>query len=197
MSEDEKDLILHLQQRFALYGDMKAYKQLFEMLYNPLFTFSYSFVRSKEAAEEIVSDVFIKLWSIKAELLGINNLKVYLYTIAKNFSLNYITRHRKASVISLEDLDSAAFFNSGNPESSFISNEIINRLNQAILELPSQCQLIFYLVKECDFKYKEVASILNISANTVRNQIAIATKKIADSLPMSIKSNFVSHFSES
>jgi RNA polymerase sigma-70 factor (family 1) len=199
MKVEEKDLILQLQQRFALYEDMKAYKELYELLYNPLFKFSFSFVKNKEAAEEIISDVFIKLWLIKTELTSIDNLKVYLYTITKNFSLNYITKNYKNAVVSLEDVDTTALFNFSNPESTFISSEIVKKVNEAINQLPSQCKVVFYLVKECDLKYKEVASVLNISVNTVRNQVANATKKIADSLPVNLKLSFtsLSRFSES
>ena len=69
------------------------------------------------------------------------------------------------------------------PEDLYISAEAINTVKQAINELPSQCRIIFLLVREDGLKYKEVATILNISVFTVRNQIAIATKKIAEVLP--------------
>ena len=199
MNLEEKDLILHLQQRFALYEDMKAYKQLFDLLYNSLFKFSFSFVKLKEAAQEIVSDVFIKLWSIKTDLMAINNLKVYLYTITKNFSLNYITRHNKMQVVSLEYIEPITLFDYNNPETSLISSEVINRINQSIAELPNQCRIIFYLVKECGLKYKEVALILNISVHTVRNQVANAIRKIADNLPAGVHYSLtnIPRFSES
>ena len=56
--------------RIALSEDMKAYKELYLLMFDKLFKFSYSLVKSKEAAEELVSDVFIKLWSIKMATLG-------------------------------------------------------------------------------------------------------------------------------
>ncbi|HEY6899983.1 MAG TPA: sigma factor, partial [Puia sp.] len=80
--------IWEIQQRIAFYEDMKAYTQLYELLSGGLLRFSYSLVKSHETAEEIVSDVFIKVWQIRDKLLEIENLTVYLYTIAKNFSLN-------------------------------------------------------------------------------------------------------------
>lgn len=89
---NETCVIAELQMRVALYEDMKAYKQLYELFFPRLFRFSYSFVKSKEAAEEIVSDVFIKIWEIKGTLHDINDLNVYLYTITKNFSLNYMVQ---------------------------------------------------------------------------------------------------------
>lgn len=189
---NETSAIAELQMRVALYEDMKAYKQLYELFFPRLFRFSYSFVKSKEAAEEIVSDVFIKIWEIKGTLHDINDLNVYLYTITKNFSLNYITKNRKLRVINLEDVNDDSFLNLITPEDSLISAEIILMVNAAINQLPPQCRIIFYLVKESDLKYKEVATVLNISVHTVRNQMAIATKKIGDHLPSSIRAQYLS-----
>lgn len=188
---NESCTIAELQKRIVIYEDMKAYKQLYELLFHKLFRFSYSFVKSKEAAEEIVSDVFIKIWEIRGNrLAAISDLIVYLYTITKNFSLNYITKNRKLRVISLEDVTDESFLNLLTPEDALISAEITSTINAAINGLPTQCRIIFFLVRESSLPYKEVASILNISVNTVRNQVTIATRKIADSLPFSLKPQF-------
>ena len=64
-----------------------------------------------------------------------------------------------------------------------ISVEIVQRINKAINDLPPKCRLIFKLVKEDGLKYREAAEVMNISVLTVRNQLAIAIKKIAGSLP--------------
>jgi len=199
MMPEETDKIKALQEKIALYEDMNAYKELYTLFYNRLHAFSFSFVKSKEVAEEIVSDVFIKVWSIRAELPEISNLPVYLYTITKNFSLNYLTKNQKMRIVSLEDVEASAFFNFQSPEASLISSEVVWKINDVISHLPVQCRITFYLVKECGLKYKEVASILNISVNTVRNHVANAVKKIAQSLPASVTSGFGSyhHFSES
>lgn len=153
------------------------------MLFDQLHRFSYSFVKSNEAAEEIVSDVFIKIWEIRARLTDIDNLKVYIYTITKNFSINYIHRNYKNVALSIDEMDIEPQVNVGNPEELFISAEILSRIREGIRQLPPQCRLIFQLVKEDGLKYKEVASILHISPLTVRNQLAIAIRKIAASFP--------------
>lgn len=175
--------IRSLQERIALYEDMQAYHALYNLFFHNLHRFSYSFVKSSEAAEEIVSDVFIKLWQIRNKLPEIGNLKVYLYQIAKNFCLNYITRHFKNPVASLDEIDIEAVISLDNPEELCISADIVNTIQQTIKQLPPQCRLIFQMVKEDGMRYKEVADILHISVLTVRNQVAIATRKIAESLP--------------
>ncbi len=180
-----------LQMRIALYEDMEAYHALYNLYYDNLHFFCFSFVKSKEVAEEVVSDVFIKLWQIRNQLQDINNLKVYLYSIAKNFCLNYITRHFKNPVTSLDDLDIEPVVTMNNPEELCISSDLVNRIRQVIGQLPPQCRLIFQLVKEDGMRYKEVAEVLNISPLTVRNQLAIAIKKIAEVLPVQLEIEIV------
>ncbi len=176
--ENEVTRIKELQQRIALYEDMKAYRLLYDLLFKGLHSFTYAFVKSSEAAEEIVSDVFIKLWQIRNELAAIENLKVYLFIIAKHFSLNYITKHHKNPIISLEEMEPETMIEIGDPEEICISADTLDQIREAVGQLPPQCRIIFQLVKEEGLKYKEVAAILHISILTVRNQVAIATKKI-------------------
>lgn len=134
-------------------------------------------------AEEIVSDVFIKLWQIRDKLLEIENLKVYLYTIAKNFSLNYIAKNNKHRIVSLETIDVEAVITVNGPAEICISADLVRQIREVIRLLPPQCKLIFQLVKEDGLKYKEVAAILDISPLTVRNQLAIAIRRIGETLP--------------
>lgn len=175
--------IQELGKRIALYEDIRAYRELYGLLAEGLQRFSYSMIRSKEAAEEIVSDVFIKVWQIRSRLGEIDNLKVYIYTITKNFSINYIQRNYKNAPVSIETMDIEPVIETGDPEELCISAEMVNTIRKAIRQLPPQCRLIFQLVKEDGLKYKEAADVLNISALTVRNQLAIAIRKIASSLP--------------
>ncbi|MBN9384838.1 MAG: RNA polymerase sigma-70 factor [Chitinophagaceae bacterium] len=191
--------IREMQERIAFYEDMKAYNQLFELLSDGIFRFTYSLVKSNEVAEEIVSDVFIKLWQIRDRLPEIENLKVYLYTIAKNFSLNYLTKHYKNTVISLEELDVESVIEFNGPAEMCISADLIQQIRRIIRQLPPQCRLIFQLVKEEGLKYKEVATVLDISPLTVRNQLAIAIRKIGEALPAYLQSDFtvINRFSPS
>ena len=171
---------------------MKAYKELYFLMFDGLYQFSYSFVKSKEPAQEIVSDVFIKLWRIRGQLNEIENLKLYLFGITKNLSLNYLARDSRKFPASIDvrkegQIEFESLIEFETPEDLYISKETVQNVLQAIRELPAQCQLIFSLVRVEGLKYKEVASLLNISVFTVRNQVAIATKKIEEALPQKHK----------
>src|SRR5215213_5439207 len=157
--------------RIALAEDMKAYKELYLLMFHNLHRFSYSLVKSKEVAEEVVSDVFIKLWQLRNQLSTIQNLRVYLYCITKNLSLNHLAKASKNSLIQLEQIEVETIVEFRTPEDIYISKEIIKDLKQAIQELPPQCKIVFLLVRDQALTYKEVAKILNISVLTVRNQV--------------------------
>jgi len=185
---NELAAIPELQKRIALYDDMKAYRQLCELFFHRLHRTAYAFIKSKEPAEEIVSDVFIKVWQIRAKLTEIDNLSVYLYTVTKNLCLKYITRQYKNPVTSLDSMLFETSIDFNTPEDICISADIIKKIRQALDELPPKCRLILQLVKEDGLRYKEVAEILHISELTVRNQVAIAVKKLGKVLPVYLQS---------
>ncbi len=180
--------IPELQTRIALYDDMKAYRDLCDLFYHRLNRTAFAFIKSKEPAEEIVSDVFIKVWQIRAKLPEIENLSVYLYTVTKNLCLKYITRQYKNPVTSLDIMHFETSIDFNTPEEICISSDIIKKIRQALEELPPKCRLILQLVKEDGLRYKEVAEILHLSELTVRNQVAIAVRKLGKVLPVYLQS---------
>ena len=184
--------IQELQNRIALFEDMKAYRELYDLLFISLHRFSYGFVKSNETAEEIVSDVFIKVWQMRSRLIEIHNLKEYLYIITKNFSLNYLTKNYKNKTVSLDEIEFESLVEIKTPEELYISVDALNGIRQVIGSLPPKCKIIFQLIKEDGLQYKEVASILNLSVFTVRNQLAIAIKKIGETLPKGVLSDKIS-----
>jgi len=182
----KSELISDLQRKIALCDDMAAYRTLYDTLRQELFYFSYSIIKSREVAEEIVSDVFIKLWRMRNQLPDIQNLTVFLYTITRNLSINHITRNYKYPKVSLDDLEVGSISSFDNGEELFITSELARHIQAAINGLPAQCKIIFQLVRENDLKHKEVAAILDISEHTVRNQLVIAAKKIAAAVQLDI-----------
>ena len=172
------DTILRLQERIAS-NDQSAYKELFEIFYNRLFRLAFIITKSKELSEEIVSDVFIGLWRKRAEILGIKNLKVYLYVAIKNTSLNYLSGLTKSAVISIDQLDFEPAQPFSDPEQALITKEMNLHINNAVQNLPPRCKMIFKLVKEDGLTYKEAAEVLNLSVATIDNQLVIALKKLS------------------
>ena len=183
------DRIHYLQTRIARFEDQQAYKELYTSFYSYLFHFAFSVVKSRESAEEVVSDTFIKIWEKRKTLEKIINLKVYLYVATRNIALNYADRQKRAATNSIDDFSvdfKSLYFN---PEQLMITADMMAMIESAIGQLPPRCKIIFKLVKEDNLKYKEVAEILNISAKTVENQLAIALRKIGSAVSFDISTS--------
>ncbi len=168
-------------------GDQAAFRQLYAHFYKRLHHFALALVKTRETAEEIVEDVFVRIWQHREALHTIKNLRVYLYTATKNSSLNYLSQKARQSITEPFDhihveLDDSAI----TPEQILITAEIHQKIQKAIEVLPPRCKMIFKLVREDGLRYREIAEILNISVNTIDAQMAIAVKRIT----LAIESEF-------
>ncbi|MGN6492286.1 MAG: RNA polymerase sigma-70 factor [Agriterribacter sp.] len=172
---------------------MKAYEQLYKLLYGRLVHFSAAIAGSFQLAEEIVSDVFIMLWQKREQLGSVNNPAVYIYVCTRNFSLNALSQRRSQS-IPFENLDKDALAIMPDIEERLVSREVATIIEKAVRELPGRCQLIFRLVKSDGFSYKEVAELLGISPKTVDAQLAIAVKKITLAIRLHTPARLVTDF---
>ena len=176
-----------LQQRIADYEDEAAYKKLFFHFFLPLKSFSFTIIKSKELAEEIVSDVLIEIWAKRKQLTSIDDLKMYLYVSVRNASLRKLQQGKKRMALSLDDVNVEFASSFENAETILLTHELSKTIDAAIQQLPQRCKLIFKLAKEDRLKYKEIALLLNISVKTIDHQVSIALKKIAEVLHISLK----------
>jgi RNA polymerase sigma-70 factor (ECF subfamily) len=181
-----KSTIQDLQHRIGRLDDQQAYKELYTSLYAYLFGFARTIAPSRETAEEIVSDVFIRLWERRKELEKIANLKVYLYVATRNVAFNYLDRQKRTPTHSIDDIsdDISAEFTSiyFDPEQLLITADMLALIQKAIDQLPPKCKVIFKLIKDDGLKYREVAEVLGLSVKTVENQLAIALEKIGNTV---------------
>ena len=170
----------------AVYDDALAYKELFLHYHARLVHFSSLITRSRESAEEVVSDVFLKIWTNRKALARVENFHLYIYVITKNLSINRLLRQKKEKSFSLDE--TCVEFRSIylDPEQLMITSEMFRRVKEAVGELPPRCQLIFKLIKEDGLKYREVAELLGLSLKTIENQMTIALKKIGHSIEFDI-----------
>jgi RNA polymerase sigma-70 factor (ECF subfamily) len=167
-----------LQQAIACFDDVQAFRQLF-ILYQPsLLQFAISILKSKELSEEVVSDVFIRIWQKRQRLDQIENLMFYLFSAVKNRAITKLHEQKKHTALNIDSISLEFKSIYYDPEQKMISAEQISEIRACIRKLPPRCQLIFKLVKEDGLKYKEVAELLNLSIKTVENQIIIALKRI-------------------
>ncbi len=177
----------YLQNRIAHHDDQWAYQELFSQFYCSLTKFAFSLIKSKQSAEEVVSDVFMKIWEKRATLEQIENLRVYLFVATRNTALNYLDKQKKSCTINLDELQAEPRCTYVDGEQMLVTAELMLRIHREIDRLPPKCRTIFKLVKEDQLRYKEVAEILHVSVKTVENQLAIALRKIGAAVSFDIK----------
>ena len=192
----DSSILFCIQQRI-LENDETALAELYKLYRQKLILFAKSIVRTKEFAEEVVEDVFIKLWRKRADALQIRDLNVYLYTAVKNTSLNSLANKAKQLVSAPFDfLDIELENELANPDELMITSEMMQSVQCSIDTLPPRCKMIFRLIREDGLRYKEVSEILNISVNTVDVQMAIAVKKICTALNINKPAKYFSEVVE-
>jgi len=177
--KDKKVDILNLWKLISSHDDDKAFESLFYLLNTPLIKFSMMYVHQKEAAEEIVSDVFVRCWLNRKSLVDIQSMDTYLFVAVKNQSLNYLKKYSHIHLVQMEDTNEVKFVKTFSPQEALEKKELLFKMEQSIEALPQQCRIIFRLIKEDGIKYKEVAEILNISPRTVQTQLFRAMKKLS------------------
>lgn len=175
---EEKKYLLSISRN----SDQKAFEWLYRKYAMKVFQFTYAILKSKEVAEEIVNDIFVKLWQQREQLEEIDFLQAYLLKAAKNRACNYLRLIKKDPRIDLNDITAEHIHFAPSPEELSLTRELSDHLSQAIEQLPPQSKLIFKLLKEDGLKYREVAILLNISVKTVESHMTLALRRIAEAL---------------
>ncbi len=186
--QKNKAHIARLLERICDADDEKAFEEIFQIFYERLLNFCIVYVKDKAYAEEIVSNVLLKLW-MKRKESEIRNLETYLFISVKNMSLNHIKQYSNFRLVYMEDAGVHEMMNPHDPGKELERRELIFKMNEAIETLPLQCKIIFKLVKEEGLKYKQAAEILDISPRTVETQLVRAMKKLDHILTPYINSN--------
>jgi len=161
-------------------GDTEAFSWLFRKYFEPLYYFAGRIIKDPQASENVVQDVFVKIWTDREKKQIVSNLKSYLYTAVKNHALNYIKREKKL-MEPLGDL-SYADNNARTPEETLMDKELINKVHQAVRNLPEKCRHIYLMHRYDKLTYNEIAEIQKISVNTVKTQMKRALQKLSKEL---------------
>ena len=163
-------------------GDERALEMVFKAHYAGMASFVQRFVRSSDLAEELVQDVFLKLWSKREQLAEIETFRTYLFRAARNTALNYL---RRAKLERRWQEEEGA---NDDPPTTFaaddetVEQELASAVKEAINRLPPRCREIFLLSRDGGLTYAEIARSLEISVKTVETQMGRALKSLRASL---------------
>jgi RNA polymerase sigma-70 factor (ECF subfamily) len=167
-------------------GDYTAFRELFTRHYRSLCTYAMRVVVVREIAEEVVSDVFVKLWKNREQIEVHTSFEAYMYRAVRNQALDYL-KLRSYRCRERDSLDSVqwsmAHADHHTPMEEVVFNEFYDRVEGCISDLPRQCQVIFRLSREEGLRYREIAERLQISVKTVETQMGRALKVLRERVP--------------
>lgn len=164
--------------RLAGEGDPAAFSTLFNDYKYKLFGFMYKLTGSVELTEDIIQEVFLKLWSEREILPSIDNFNAYIFRMARNQAINGFKKMARETLALKELLNEAGAHSMADEQMS--AKEIQNLLDKAIRELPPQQQIVFRLSREEGLKHEEIAEKLNISPGTVKNHMIQALRRLRE-----------------
>lgn len=155
------------------------YEFIFRQYYQGLCNYANMFLKDIDNAEEIVQSVFVKLWEKRETLQIEGSVKSYLYKAVYNASMNELKHGKiKENYLQMQARNEQI----EHPLSQSNLRELEKNIEKALMNLPEQCRLIFKMSRFEDLKYREIASVLNISPKTVENQMGKALRLMRENL---------------
>lgn len=170
--------------RRLIAGDELAFRRVYDFHSEQVYQLAFRFLKDTAWSEEIVQDVFLKLWLNREGLDEQGNIWLYLYVITKRLCLNKLREVRKSAML-LEQLMRNMEVAGNQSEEQLMANELERHAQRLISSLPKQQQLIFKLSREEGLTHNEIAQKLGLSPNTVKNHMVQALKTLKSTLQQS------------
>lgn len=163
----------------------RSFDRIFDYYYPKLVDFADLYLESRESAEEIASDVLLKLFVKRQFWLFVDKPEAYLYKAVKNLSISHLRKAKKAfHLTNLQEKPEVykVIEPEASPEKKLIEEEFYRALLKIVEGMPPRRKMIFKLIKQEGKSYKEVSMLLNISVKTVEVHMGLAISHIRTSL---------------
>lgn len=160
-------------------GDEKAISLLFKRFWEPLFLSAFNVLKDKAACEDIIQEIFIKIWNKRTEIVITHSFKAYLFCCMRH----EVYRQIKAGALR-EHIFSNLYkrFQTPSIQEQMEHKELVEKINAIVDTLPERCKKVYQLSREEQLSHKEIAERLNISTKTVENHITRALHHLKISL---------------
>lgn len=176
---EAEDMLL---QRAAA-GDRGAYAVIYQFYLPKLYHYLYGIIRSKEDTEEILQDIFLKLWENRTDLKEIRTLNSYLYKIARNRLLNVYDHEKvRRKAMTYIGRDGEATVNS--TEKDLIFREYGAIVQRALNQLPPKRRQVFEMSVQQELSHAQIAEAMHISKSMVKKQLVAANRYVKDYLQL-------------
>ena len=161
--------------------NMFAFDGLYKKYCKKIYKFGYSILKSREDSENLVQDVFLKLWENRHKVEKNESVRSYLFTITYNSAISIIREKSRESQF-LEYLKCIQVITEDPVNVGIEYNELTLKLDEVIKALPQRQKEVYMLHRFNGLKYNEIATRLNISVNTIENHMSLALKTIRSKL---------------
>ena len=159
-------------------GDAKEFSFIYDKYFKPLCIHAENMIECMDTAEDIVQELFVKLWENREKIEITTSFKAYLYGSVRNACLKYIehlnVRREYHDVFVTENRD----YDGNNPMSDLIAKETEQEIEQAIASLPKKHRSIINLIRHEEMSYEEIAKKLNLPIGSVGPLIMRAREKL-------------------
>jgi RNA polymerase sigma-70 factor (ECF subfamily) len=161
-------------------GDEKAFAEIFDHYRPNIYTVIFNLTDSREMADEIVQDVFLKVWLNRDTILEIQNFGAWVYTIAKNGVFTALQKEKIQNKRLSDWQISSSGFNDQSTSAQSIMEEKENSrlLLRAVERLPKKQQQTYKMIREQGMSRQQVADTLQVSPETVKENLQLATRSV-------------------
>ncbi len=175
--------IRNLLVRIARSDDKEAFTCLFNRYYSRLVQFAMLFVSNHTLAEDVVSEVLIRLLRRRKELSGIENFQGYLFQSVKNEAINQLKHQRRDQVFRPIDNEKDIFLpDVTDPHECLVEKELREAVSAIVEALPPKRRMVYRLIKDEGMRYKDVSVLLEISERTVEVHLKLAIRELRETL---------------
>lgn len=176
---DEKDVLERLQK-----GDELAFIEIYDHFKKPLYAFILKFVKVPAHADDLLQDLFLKIWEVHSRINTSLSFQAYLYRICRNLIYRSLKKTAHNTMLLSEQMQHFIPDASANADVKLLWKQYEENIKSAIDELPPRRKEIFILCRQGKHTYDDVAKQLGISRNTVKEHMVLAMKSISSYLKL-------------
>jgi len=169
----DKELLMALRE-----GDQAAFTGLYEQFNKQIYFYVLGYVNDSMIAEDIVHDIFVKVWEMRERLQIHTSFEAYLFRIAHNMAINVLKKNAAENKLVSSDQYLRRVLAGSRIEDSASLIKYDRMLDDALDSLGPQCRRVFILCRQEGKSYKETAAELGISCNTVKEHLVKASKNL-------------------
>lgn len=171
---EDKDLLIKLRK-----GDELAFVKIYNQYRHKIHTYAYQLSKSTDVAEEIVQEVFIRIWQKREQINVDLSFNGYIKKITLNHVLNHLKKVSREKSLQ-EEVFQLIEVSHNRTEDELLEKELRKIYAEAITQLPAQKKLIYQMSRTEELSHEEIALKLNISRNTVKNHMVEASRFVRE-----------------